>query len=716
MQHVATRHQEQLGRIKSKVRNAHDYFRHNYDTYNEFIRFVFESNLTGDEITLLQTTGKPQLEFNTLESRVSRLLGEFSKQEPDIMVTSDDQDKVDWMTLKVVEQHLRHVLLDIDNHHTRYQVYKDLLAGGFSVLKVYTDYANPMSMDQVIKIDRAEPTLCVFDKLAKFSHKGDGNFCAELFPKSKEDFEEEYPDVTINTISFRRDFGGFNWSYINDNSEILLVADYYEKKKREKTIVQVRDDKNPNGKVMTMQEYHKLIDEWDDITVPPVMIGKPRKTMIDTIVRYRVIENQVLEYVETDYTMLPLVFVDGSSVMVKTPKNGNVRQVCRPYVYNAKGAQRLKNYAGIALANEIESQVQHKFMVAKEALPKEEEFLEGYKDVQKASTLIYNSVHESNPEMPINNPIREINRIPAPPEIMQAFSGADGLMEQILGSYDAALGINNNQLSGVAIVEGASQSNSAAMPYIVGMLQGEQRAAQIYVDLLPKYYSTPRTIPILDEEGKREFVKINQDDGLPFDFDTTSLNVIVKAGASFQVQKMKTINMIKEMSSMVPGFSDFIGSKGINFVLDNMDGRNIEQLKAMVDEWKQEQEQMKQAAIQAQQQEAQQNPAMIKAQVDMQKLQLEAKKNEAQFAVDMEKIKLEREANLAKVHMNETSSAVQLVKAQTERIVHKTDAELKHADMSHRHLKEAIETHHKALETHHKISQKPSNEGVRANG
>ena len=69
------------------MRNAHDYFKDNYDRYNEFIRFVFESNLTGDEITLLQTMGRPQLEFNTLESKISRLLGEFSKQEPDIMVT-----------------------------------------------------------------------------------------------------------------------------------------------------------------------------------------------------------------------------------------------------------------------------------------------------------------------------------------------------------------------------------------------------------------------------------------------------------------------------------------------------------------------------------------------------------------------------------------------------------------------------------------------------
>lgn len=705
---VAQKYQDRLPTIKKRVRNAHDYFKENYDRYNEFIRFVFESNLNDDEVTLLITMNRPQLQFNTLEARISRLLGEFSKQEPDISITADDETKADWLTMRVVEQHLRHTLLDIDNHHTRYEVYKDLLAGGFSVFKVYTDYANPMSMDQVIKIERAEPTLCIFDKVAKYSHKGDGMFCAELFPKSKEEFIDEYPDIPVNTMSFRRNFAGFNWSYINDNSEIILVADYYEKKKQEKTIVQVRDDQSENGKVMLMDAYRKIVDEWDDITMPPTMIGKPRKTMIDRIDRYRVIENQVIEYEKTDYSMLPLVFVDGSSVMVKTPKNGNIRQVCRPYVYHAKGAQRLKNFAGIALANEIENSTQAKLMVAKEALPKEEELLESYKDPQKANIYVFNSVHESNPEMPISNPIREVQKMAAPPEIVQAFTGADSLVEQILGSYDASLGINNNQLSGVAIVEGATQSNSAAMPYVVGFMQGLQRAAQIYVDLLPKYYSTPRTIPILDEKGERNFVKINTQDGLPFDFDTNALNVVVKAGASFQVQKSRTIMMVKEMMGMSPQFSEFIASKGLNFVLDNMEGKGIEQLKSMVDEWQQEQEKMKQQVMQMQQQEAQQNPAALKMQVDMERLKMDAQKNQAQFEVDMQKIEAEKLKVNAQVHMNEINASVGLVRAQTERAVHEIDAHMKHADQAHRHLREAIETHHK-------VNQKPKHE-ARENG
>ena len=691
---VAQERQARLPKIKNRVRNAHDYFKHNYDRYNEFVRFVFESNLTDDEVTLLQTMNRPQLEFNTLEARISRLLGEFSKQEPDIMVTADDQSKADWMTMKVVEQHLRHVLLDIDNHHTRYEVYKDLLAGGFSVLKVYTDYANSMSMDQVIKLDRAEPTLCVFDKTARYSHKGDGMFCAELFPKTKDEFQDEYPDVPINTISYRRDFAGFNWSYINDNSEILLVGDYYEKVNKERTIVRVRDDQNEMGKVMLQDDYNKMVREWDDITVPPQTMGKPRKTMTTRIDRYRVIDNQVIEYEKTDFSMLPLVFVDGSSVMVKTPKNGNVRQVCRPYVYHAKGAQRLKNFAGIALANEIENSTQAKLMVAKEALPKEEDWLQAYDNPQMANVYVFNSVHESNPEMPIQNPIREVQKVPAPPEIVQAFTGSDGLMEQVLGSYDASLGINNNQLSGVAIVEGATQSNSAAMPYVVGFMQGLQRAAQIYVDLLPKYYTTPRTIPILDEKGERNYVRINTQDGLPFDFDTNALNVVVKAGASFQVQKSRTIMMVKEMMGMSPQFSQFIADKGLNFVLDNMEGKGIEQLKAMVGEWQQEQEKMKQQAMQMQQQEAMANPVIMKTKVEMAKLQQQAEKDKGQHEIDMQKLAFEHEKLAVEAKLAHEANSVQLVKAQTERAVHEMDNKHRDFDTAHKHLVDAVKLHH----------------------
>ena len=682
---VAQKYKDNLPKIKKKIQSAHDYFKDNYDRYNEFRRFVFESSLTNDEITLLETMGRPQLEFNVLEAYISRLLGEFSKQEPDIEVNAYDEEQADPITIKIVEQHLKHVFMDSNNHHTRYEVYKDLLSGGFSAIKVYTDYEHPMSMQQIIKIERCEPTLCGFDKMSKYSHKGDGNFCFELFPKSKDEFLEEHPDIKLEKLSFRRDFAGFNWSYQNDNQQMIVIADYYEKKRKEETIVEVRDIG-----VMTMKKYKQMVDEWNDITMPPAQMGKPRKTLIDSICRYRMIENQVIEYEETDFSHLPIVFVDGSSLLIKTGKNGNIHQVTRPYIYHAKGAQRLKNYAGISLANEIENTVQHKFMVAKEALPKEENFLDAYKDVQKENVLVFNSVHESNPDLPINNPIREVQRVPAPPEIAQAFSGADSLIQNVLGSYDASLGINNNQLSGIAIVEAASQSNATAMPYIVGCLQGFQRVAQIYVDLMPKYYTTPRTIPIVDEKGKRHFVKINQPNGLPIDYDPNLLNVSLKAGASFQVQKSRTIMMVKEMMGMSPLFSQFIAEKGLNFVLDNLEGKGIEQLKQLTDEWLKEYQQQKQAAMQKEQE----NPAMMRMQLDAQKLQQNS-------MLSMQKMQQQEREMAAKLQMAQQASDVQMVKALTEQFAKKTDLKIKTIDIAHKHAKDIAKHHHEIRSVKH---------------
>jgi hypothetical protein len=697
-----------LERIKTNVRRAYEYFKPNYDRYNDFRRFVFETSLSSDEVTLLATIGRPQLEFNVLEAYISRLLGEFSKQEPDIEVNAENPDKADPLMLRVIEMHLRHTVNDTNNHHTRYEVYKDLLSGGFSVLKMDVDYPMPKSMHQVISILRAfDPTLCGFDQLARDSHKGDGRFCFELFPMAKEDFIDRYPDIPIEQINFRRDFAGFNWAYLNDMTPIIIVADYYEKKKKEIEIVQLND-----GAVLEYKDYKKMVKEWEDFTQPPAIIGKPRKTMIETIWRYRCIENLIIEEIETDFEMLPLIFVDGSSVMIKTPKNGNVRQYTRPYVYHARGAQRLKNYAGITWANEIENTIQHKFMVAKEALPKEEEFMQAYKDVQKASVMVYNSVYEEDPNMPINNPIQEIVRNPMPPEISSAFTGADSLIQNVLGSYDASLGINNNQLSGIALVEAASQSNATAMPYIVGFLQGYQRAAQCYVNLMPKYYTTPRTLPIVDQDGRKGYVKLNQQEGLEMDFDPNEFNVCLKAGASFQVQKSRTIQMIKEISSMSPLFAQFMAEKGLNFILDNMDGRGIEQLKELVEGWTKEMQQQKQMAMQMQQQQMQNNPAMIKAQTDAQKVQIQAAKQQQDFQVDLAQLQHDQQKLEADIKMSQDESQVRLVEAQTERfskaielaIAHnemehkqKHDgikAAMEHKDMRHRHTKESIETHH----------------------
>lgn len=697
---VAKRYSEQLDRLKKSVKNTYVYFQPNYKRFNDFRRFVFDTSLTDDDKMALDALKKPQIEFNIGEAYISRLRGEFSKQEPSIKVTSDDGRVVDSQTIDAVANHLRHIIFDANKNSCEYNVYTDILSGGFSAIKIWTEYANPMSFEQVIKFDRVyDPTLVGFDPLAREPHKGDGRFCFELFPKSREEFEEDYPNIDLSGVDFTRNVEGFNWSYSNNQEDILLLCDFYEKKKKEVKIVKL-----VNGFVMTEDDYELFLQKWSDsgiIDQPPAIKGKPRKTVIETICRYRFIENKVLEYVETDYTALPIVFVDGNSVVIRQGTNqGAFIQMTRPYIYNLKGLQQLKNFAGQTLANELENLVQHKFKVAKESLPDEQSYLDAYTNIQLANTLVYKAFKDNDPKQPVPAP-QEIMRVPPPTEVISTFTLVDQMAQSILGSYDAALGINDNQLSGTAIVEGASQSNSAAMPYIVGFMQALSQVARIITGLIPKYYRTPRTIPIVREDGSRDFQKINQDGGVYMNYDDNALNVKVEAGVNFSIQKARALQQIMMMSQASPIFAQFINAKGLKILLDNFEINGIDQLKELADQFMMEMEQQQKQQAQMQQQEMQNNPMMIKAQNERMKMQMDAQQDQVSNQLEAAKIgvsKQQADTDFMKV-LGEMQSAkaehqASIVKAQAEETRAAVDLAIKHADMSHSHVMDKAQFSH----------------------
>jgi hypothetical protein len=185
---------ENLERIKSNISTSYLYFDDNYKRFRDFRRFVFCESVTEEQRSMLRRLNRPATEFNILEAYISRLLGEFSKQEPSIAVSPAEDSPLSDELCKLVENNIRHVMYDANKNSFAYELYKDLLSGGFSVAKVWTEYASPMSFDQVIRWDRVfDPTLCGFDPLARTSHKGDGEYSFELFPMLENDFLRKFP-------------------------------------------------------------------------------------------------------------------------------------------------------------------------------------------------------------------------------------------------------------------------------------------------------------------------------------------------------------------------------------------------------------------------------------------------------------------------------------------------------------------------------------------
>jgi hypothetical protein len=708
---AAKRYQDDLPRLKKCVKNSCVYFEPNYKRFNQFRRFVFDSSLSDDDKMVLDALKKPKIEFNICEAYISRLRGEFSKQQPSVIVTAEDGRPVSSDVIEVVKYHLKHMIFEANKNGCEYQVYTDILSGGFSAIKVWTEYANPKSFHQIIKFDRVyDPTLVGFDPLARQPHKADGRYCFELFPKSREEFEEEYPEIDLSAIDFTRNVEGFNWSYSNNQEDILLLCDFYEKKKKKTRIVEL-----VNGHVMSIDDYKLFVEIWENsglIEVPPGIKGKPRWTEIETIVRYRFIENKVLEYVETPYPALPIIFVDGNSVVIREgTQQGAFIQMTRPYVYHLKGLQQLKNFAGQTLANELENLVQHKFKVAKESLPDEQSYLDAYTNIQIANTLVYKAFKDNDPRQQVPPP-QEIQRVPPPTEVISTFTLVDQMAQSILGSYDASLGINDNQLSGTAIVEGATQSNAAAMPYVVGFLQALTQVSNIIVQMLPKYYATPRTIPIVNEDGTREYRDINKPGGISFNYDENSLNVRVEAGVNFAIQKARSQQQIVAMSQAMPIFGQFMNAKGLKVIVNNMEIDGQESLRELAEQFMQEMAQQQAMQMQQQQQAMQSNPAVLKAKNEEMKIQLEAQQGQAENQLKAAEIaisKQEADTNFIKVlaEMNDAKAQhmAALAKAHAEETRATVDLAIKHIDMSHSHVMDVAQHGLSLKELEHQISE-----------
>ena len=678
---VAKKHTDKLDEIKKNIEAAHEYFLPNVERYNQFMKFVFETSLSSDDHTKLDVLQKPAVEFNILEAMISRLRGEFAKQEPSIVVRASEGVRVEELTpeflrtLQVIEAHLREIFFDASNDSLEYNIYSDLLAGGYSVVYIYTGYINELSFEQNIKVSRVfDPTLTGFDPLARESHKGDGNFCFQLVPKSKEDFEEEFGAGMASNMKFAKSnhVGNFNWSYLNQDQEIVLVADYYCKKKKKEKLVKLS-----NGHTIVKKHYDRFLELWNQqgfIEQAPIIIDE-RDTVIETIDRYMICEDKVLSHKETPYKYLPLVFIDGNSVIIRDSEDGASSQMTRPFVYHAKGVQQLKNFSGQTVAAEIENMVQHKFMVAVESIP--EDYADAYKNVQQASTLVYNAFYKDNPEVPLPPP-REVQRTPTPDIVQMTFMGTDQVTQTILGTYDSILGTNDKQISGVAIQQGAMQSNAAAIPYLQGYIKGVNRIAQIITDLIPKYYVTPRSLPIKHSDGKRDYQIINHPnnpDSIDLSYNPNSLQIKVEAGVSSAVQKQVALEQIIKMMQSSQLFAEFINTQGLETMLDNMDIRGIEGLKAQAVEFmKQLQEQKAQQAQQGNPEEtAMREQTEAIKEIEIAKSEQQQQKIEGELAIQAAKVANERALTdvkmaqvMAQLRQGETKLAIEQEKVDAE--------------------------------------------------
>jgi len=711
----------ELKRMKKNVENSYDGFVMNYERYSRGRRFVFITTMDGSRRAVNAELQRPSLEFNVLESYVSRLLGEFASNTPSIQIKPaedfnfDDpqQKELQAKTIEVLEGYARHILFESEKNGTQYEIFRDLLTGGYSSTKLFTDYVDERSMLQNIYWERNhEQTLVGFDLLAKNKDKSDGDYCYEIIPKRRHEFETEFPDVDISQLKFLRqnalnsgaqgNFGPFSWSFKVGNEDILMVCDYYEKKKKRTKLYKLSD-----GRSMTREEYKKLLEEWEEereITLPPIVVQE-RETEITKIIRHIMIENKILKTEETEYTCFPLKFIDGNSVTARDEKAGSNYQMTRPYFYHAEGYQMLKNLAGQQLANELENVRPQQIIASLESI--NEKYLDAYEKPQNTTTLFYNQYYEGDHMKQLNPPIFA-PRTQIPPEYLQTFVGADQGIMHVLGNFDANMAdMSKHDVSGKAIIETITLGHASAKPFLVNYMRGLQANLQAMIDWIPTYYTTPRSLPVMTEDGKHGYEMVNQPGGVSLNYSPGSFKIEVEAGVSFEAQQTKFMNQTIGLANAIPSFGQFLNDTCLDLIVDNLTIRNVETMKDRAGKWMQAKQEMnaammeqqkRQPSIEQQAMQVAQQQVQAEHEVGMSKVQAQMMSDKAKTDLEAAKIELARDEMrievariLAELRLEEEKLGIEQQKADDKRVDMALDAAVR--ESSHLH-----DVSHKAIE------------------
>lgn len=618
------KYQDKIDEMQRLVKESQDNEEDNNQRYNKTRKFVYKTQIGKSQRAALKRLKRPQIEVNILNCLIDRLCGEYSKQQPSIYVSSNGTNNVDTKLLEVIEGHIRHVLLNMSKDNTQYYVYSEQLGGGKSGYKVYADYVSETSLEQGVFVEKIyDPTKFGFSVTSRKPTKHDSYYAYELFPMPADEFKSEY-DIDIDSIKYNSEKEGFNFNYVNDNGKkIIVVTDFYKKKYKKENLVKLS-----NGKTMTKDKYDELVEKWSSIEQKPAIVDK-RETKITTICRTRFAGGKIIEYeAECPTKVLPLIFVDGNGVPLE--EDGKTKHFTKPYAWHAIGIQNLINISAQTMGADIENITMQKLVIAEESIPQAQQYRDGIRDFQKVGTVVYRARGENGEENPAPQPMQ---RVGLPGEVMQMLTTGPQIMQNITGSYDAQLGIQNSQLSGVAIVEGATQSNATAMPYTVNNILALNQVGQVIIEMLPRIMVSERAIPIIDREGNEVSVQINGQNGMSFDYDPSHLNIKIEAGVNFEIEKNRALEQIISLMQASPQFSQFINTQGVDILLDNLNFHGADILQARYKEWQEEQQQ------QLQQNGPPPNPELIVAQSkqqDSQAKMLEAQTDQARVQADIQ--------------------------------------------------------------------------------
>lgn len=492
--------------------------------------------------------GRPCHTVNILPSHVKQVENDIRQNRPSIKVRAVD-DKADVETAKVKQGLFRHIERDSNADVAYDRAIGGAVRCGIGFLRVGTDYCDPKSFDQEIKIwSVPNPLTCSLDPASKEPDGSDAEFGFASDYESVESLKAQYPNAKlVNKEEFADQLGAEAPDWMRDDGH-LRVCEYFFKEWKKDTLYLLSD----GSKVLKSELPAGQ-------SLPPEIVKGERETIVPHVKWVKMTGAEILERRDWPGKYIPIIPVYGEEIWV------NGKRKLKSLIRDAKDSQRMRNYWKSAETEAIALAPRAPYVGYAGSF-------KGYEQkwalANKKSFPYLEVAPFTIGGQPAPLPQRQTAE-PAIQAITMAAREANEDIKMTTGIYDASLGNRSNETSGVAIARRANQAQTSNFHFIDNGNRSIRHVGRVCLDLMPHVYDAARVIRIIGENDEEKIVAINQElEGeKTHKMDAGRYDVSIDTGPSFQTQRQEAAETMLELMTKVP----MVSQAAPDLVVKNMD-------------------------------------------------------------------------------------------------------------------------------------------------
>jgi hypothetical protein len=502
--------------------------------------------------------GRPAASHTRLDQFVKQVSGELRQNKPAIKVLPVD-GQADPEIASVYSAIIRHIEGQSNGHRIYSKTAEQAVIGGQGWWRIKADYCDDSGFEQELLLERIpNPNAVVCDPADKEPTRSKINwgFVTEMVPKA--DFLKKYPKINAS------DFEGEELSgWVQ--GDFVRIAEYW--RKREAGSEKLYLLKGPGGQESKTEaeiraDLAEIGQPADDIQAALQALGI--EIVSQRTVKKKVVESILLcgagelsEWRPWPGKYIPLIRVVGEEVEAGDTvfRHG--------IIHHAKPAQVAYNFARNAMMERHGQSTKAPWLATAKQI-------QNFKGMWETANTKNHSVllFDPDPLFP-SGPQRT-----APPQLdaaayQECLAAVDD-MKAATGIYDAQLGAQSNETSGIAIQRRDAQGDTATFVYIDNTSDAIEATGRQLIDLIPHYYSDERVIRQLGEDEEVEkFVEINKimPDGKTWnDITRGKYDVVVSTGPAYSTRRQEAADALLKLTQ-----NEQIAAAGSDILVRAMD-------------------------------------------------------------------------------------------------------------------------------------------------